>query len=599
MILALAVFLGGVLTILSPCIMPVLPFVFARSERKFSTNGLPLLVGMTLAFAGIATLATVGGSWAVRLNQYGRVVSLILLTVVAATLLSRTLADWLARPFVALGNRLLPAANGGGEGSVLSSLLLGAATGLLWAPCAGPILGLVLTGAAISGPNTHTSLLLLAYAAGAATSLGVAIFAGRTLFATLKKSFGVGEWIRRVLGVCVLLGVVAIAFGWDTSILTRLSLNGTNRLEQSLLDRIQPARKGGDVMAMNNSMAPSNSMAMSNSMMMSPGATLRSLPVEGDLPSLSGATAWLNSPPLDAAALRGKVVLVDFWTYSCINCLRSLPYIKSWYERYKDHGLVVVGVHAPEFAFEKDEGNVRRAIKDLGIAYPVAMDNDYAIWQGFDNHYWPAHYFIDAMGKIRGHHFGEGEYGESEQTLRELLTQAGYKDLPPAIGDQESAVGVQAAADENEDQSPETYVGYARAKSFVSPGGFAEDHAKTYALPASLGLNEWGLAGRWNVASQEAVSEAASGRLSFRFRARDLHLVMGPAADGKPLRFRVQIDGADPGPNHGVDTDAGGNGIIKEERLYQLIRQAGAVGEHTFSIEFPDAGAQVYSFTFG
>ena len=592
MILVLAVFLGGVLTILSPCIMPVLPFVFARSERKFLTNGLPLLVGMSLAFAGIATLATVGGSWAIRLNQYGRLVSLILLTAVAATLLSRTLADWLAKPFVALGNRLLPAGVAG-EGSVLSSLLLGAATGLLWAPCAGPILGLVLTGAAISGPNARTSLLLLAYAAGAATSLAVAIFAGRTLFTALKKSFGVGEWIRRALGITVLLGVVAIAFGWDTSILTRLSLDGTNRIEQLLLDRIQPAAKhNGATMAM------TNPTAMSNSMMMTSGTAPKPLPVEGDIPSFSGATAWLNSAPLTAAALRGKVVLVDFWTYSCINCLRSLPYVKSWYERYKDHGLVVIGVHAPEFAFEKDEGNVRRAVKDLGIAYPVAMDNDYAIWQGFDNHYWPAHYFVDATGRIRGHHFGEGEYDESEQTIRELLTQAGYKDLPPPTGSPQAG-GIQAAADDNEDESPETYVGYARAKNFASPGGFAEDRAKTYAVPSSLSLNEWALAGRWSVARQQAVAQAAGGRVVFRFLARDLHLVMGPAAGGQPVRFRVQIDGADPGPNHGVDTDAAGNGIIKEERLYQLIRQSGTVGEHTFSIEFPDAGAQVYSFTFG
>jgi cytochrome c biogenesis protein CcdA/thiol-disulfide isomerase/thioredoxin len=594
MLLVLAVFLGGVLTILSPCIMPVLPFVFARSERRFATNGLPLLMGMSITFAGIATLATVGGAWAVRLNQYGRAVSLVLLAAVAATLLSTTLADWLARPFVALGNRLLPS-NGGSEreSGVLSSLLLGAATGLLWAPCAGPILGLVLTGAAISGPNTRTTLLLLAYAAGAATSLGLAIFAGRALFAALKKSLGAGEWIRRGLGAAVLLGVVAIAFGWDTTVLTRLSTTSTNKLEQTLIDGVKPAgSRDGNTMAMSNSAAMSNSMAGAPAM-------ANALPVEGDLPSLGGATAWLNSPPLDAAALRGKVVLVDFWTYSCINCLRSLPYIKSWYERYKDHGLVVIGVHAPEFAFEKDEANVSRAIKELGIYYPVAMDNNYAIWRGFDNHYWPAHYFIDGTGKIRSHHFGEGDYEESEQTIRELLTAAGFTNLPAAGGEVRGASGVQAAADMDSDESPETYVGYARAKSFVSLGGFTEDRAKSYALPPSLALNDWGLSGKWTVGGQQAELDTAGGRVVFRFVARDLHLVLGPGNGGKPVRFKVRMDGADPGASHGVDTDATGNGVVTEQRLYQLIRQAGDVGEHTFSIEFMDSGVQAYAFTFG
>ena len=595
MLLVLAVFLGGVLTILSPCIMPVLPFVFARSERRFATNGLPLLMGMSITFAGIATLATVGGSWAVRLNQYGRAVSLVLLTFVAATLLSTTLADWLARPFVALGNRLLPSAGGSTrESGILSSLLLGAATGLLWAPCAGPILGLVLTGAAISGPNTHTTLLLLAYAAGAATSLGAAIFAGRALFAAMKKSLGAGEWIRRGLGIAVLLGVVAIAFGWDTSVLTRLSTTSTNTLEQSLIDGVKPAgtRDG-------KSMAMSKTPAMSNTMTSGASAAANALPVEGEMPALSGATAWLNSPPLDAAALRGKVVLVDFWTYSCINCLRSLPYIKSWYARYKDHGLVIIGVHAPEFAFEKDLGNVSRAVTELGIQYPVAMDNNYAIWRGFDNHYWPAHYFIDGAGKIRSHHFGEGDYEESERTIRELLTAAGFTNLPPAGGEVQGAKGVQAAADMDSDESPETYVGYSRAKSFVSLGGFAEDRAKSYSLPPSLALNDWGLAGKWTVGGQQAVLDAAGGRVVFRFVARDLHLVLGPGRDGKPVRFKVRIDDVDPGASHGVDTDAAGNGIVTEQRLYQLIRQSGDVGEHTFSIEFLDSGVQAYAFTFG
>jgi thiol-disulfide isomerase/thioredoxin len=511
------------------------------------------------------------------------------------------LADWLARPFVALGNRLAQPATGSGNFGLVNSLLLGVATGLLWAPCAGPILGLILTGAAISGPNARTTLLLFAYAAGAATSLAVALLAGGRVFALLKKSLGTGEWIRRALGVAVLLAVVAIIFGWDSSVLTRLSLNGTNSLEQSLIDKIgtRDAAPGGSMAMSNSNMAMSNSKSDGHAMMMSAARPSGDLPVEGEIPSFAGATLWLNSPPLTPEALRGKVVMVDFWTYSCINCLRALPFVESWYEKYKDHGLVVIGVHAPEFAFEKDPNNVRRAVADLKVTYPVALDNDYAIWQAFNNQYWPAHYFIDATGRIRGHHFGEGNYDESEQTLRKLLTDAGQTDLPPAGMGAAKAVGVQAPPDEAHDQSPETYVGYRRAENFASPGGFSQDQSHRYAAPAALKLNQWALNGSWSVDPEKAVLGAVPGKIEFRFYARDLHLVLGPSSDGKPVRFRVLLDGAAPAANHGADTDSGGAGTIDRQRLYQLIRQTGDVREHVFSIEFLDPGVQAYSFTFG
>jgi thiol-disulfide isomerase/thioredoxin len=485
----------------------------------------------------------------------------------------------------------------------LNSLLLGVATGLLWAPCAGPILGLILTGAAISGPNARTTLLLFAYAAGAATSLAVALLAGGRVFAYLKKSLGTGEWIRRGLGALVLIAVVAIIFGWDSTVLTRLSLNGTNTLEQSLIDKINPQNagtQGGSMMAMSNSsMAMSNTKSDGHAMMMSAAKPAGDLPVEGEIPSFAGATLWLNSPPLNAEGLRGKVVAVDFWTYSCINCLRALPYVESWYQKYKDHGLVLIGVHAPEFAFEKDQGNVRRAVADLKITYPVALDNDYAIWQAFNNQYWPATYFIDASGRVRAHHFGEGNYDESERIIRKLLTEAGQNDLPPPGMGSPMAVGVQAPPDEAHDQSPETYVGYRRAESFASPGGFVQDQAHAYAAPAALKLNQWALRGSWNVDPEKAVLTAVGGKIEFRFYARDLHLVLGPGSDGKPVRFRVTLDGAAPAANHGADTDSGGAGTIDHQRLYQLIRQSGAIGEHVFSIEFLDPGVQAYSFTFG
>jgi thiol-disulfide isomerase/thioredoxin len=318
------------------------------------------------------------------------------------------------------------------------------------------------------------------------------------------------------------------------------------------------------------------------------------LPVEGTMPPLSGATLWLNSPPLTREQLRGKVVLVDFWTYSCINCLRALPYVKAWAAKYGPHGLVVIGVHAPEFAFEKNEANVRRAVKDLGITYPVALDNDYAIWQAFQNQYWPAHYFIDAQGRIRHHHFGEGDYAGSEKVIQQLLKEAGQAGVPGGIAAPQGT-GAEAAPDMDAMQSPETYVGYARAQNFAS-GPARQDTAATYETPYPLAVNQWGLSGDWTVGREKAVLARPGGAITFRFHARDLHLVMG--AD-HPVRFRVSVDGHKPGADHGVDTDADGNGVVQGQRLYQLVRQRGDIQDRTFRIEFLDPGVEAFAFTFG
>jgi thiol-disulfide isomerase/thioredoxin len=313
---------------------------------------------------------------------------------------------------------------------------------------------------------------------------------------------------------------------------------------------------------------------------------------------LSGATGWINSPPLTAKELKGKVVLVDFWTYSCINCLRSLPYMEAWAQKYKDSGLVVIGVHTPEFDFEKELPNVQKAVQKFGLTYPIALDSNRAIWDAFHNEYWPAHYFIDAKGKVRFEHFGEGNYDQSEHWIQQLLQERAANPMPAGTVDIH-AQGVEAASDANDVRSPETYIGYARAGHFASPGGIKEDSAKNYAAPAQPRLNEWGLAGEWVDHQQVAVLKSAGGKIVFHFHARDLHLVLGPTADGKPVRFRVTIDGEAPGENHGVDTDAQGNGVVTDHRLYQLVRQKGAVTDHIFAIEFEDPGVQAFSFTFG
>jgi thiol-disulfide isomerase/thioredoxin len=457
----------------------------------------------------------------------------------------------------------------------------------------------------------------------------------------------------------VLVAVVAIFFGLDTGFLTQISLANTASLEQSLVDRIHPAsgevaepsssvvtpEGGGATMSANPSMmmsANAPAMAMTGkvaaepssyvvmpeggggammsanpSMMMSanaptmamngnPAAMMKAaeapaskaLPVEGSLPSLSGAVEWLNSPPLTPDELKGKVVLVDFWTYSCINCLRSIPYVRAWADKYKDQGLVVIGVHAPEFAFEKNIGNVKQAVAKLKIDYPVAVDNDYAIWRAFNNEYWPADYFIDAKGQIRHHFFGEGDYSESEKVIQQLLAEAGKGNLPVDMVSV-TATGAEAASDAPDVKSPETYIGFARSENFASPGGAVSDTPHVYAPGDLKQLNDWGLSGDWTIGGQSATLNKTDGAIAFRFHARDLHLVLGPGADGKPVRFRVTIDGAKPGESHGADLNADGEGTVTDHRLYQLVRQSGPVMDRTFTIQFLDPDVQAYAFTFG
>jgi len=627
-------YLAGVLTIVSPCILPVLPFVFTRAGQPFRRAGLPMLAGMAVSFTLVASLATVAGQWVVTANQTGRWLAMGLLAVFGLALLLPGFSAWLTAPLLTLGGRLAQRTE---ASSAAGSMLLGIATGLLWAPCAGPVLGLILTGAALSGPNANTSLLLLAYAAGAATALALALLVGGKVFAIMKQSLGIGVWARRSMGALVLAAVGTIALGLDTGLLTQMSLASTNAVEQRLIDGFKPvaaanpagsemivenfAMMSSDLQMMRDSSAmmtanpamtynnSANSAMMSNNpammtanpaMMMAAQPTTdvaAALPNEGQAPPLAGVTAWLNSPPLTLESLRGKVVLIDFWTYSCVNCLRAIPYVRAWAQKYRDQGLIVIGVHSPEFAFERNLDNVQRAIAQQQISYPVAVDNAYAVWRAYQNQYWPAHYFIDAQGRIRHHHFGEGNYEQSERVIQRLLAEAGQADMTTDVVSV-AATGAEAAPDFNNVRSPETYIGFARAENFVSPGGFARDTVKDYA-DGDPRLNEWGLTGAWKVESERAHLQNAPGGIVFGFHARDLHLVLGPGADGKPIRFEVMLDGMPPGAAHGIDTNAKGQGVVTEERLYQLIRQPGDIAARRFEIRFLDPGVDAYVFTFG
>ncbi len=396
----LIAFLGGLLTVLSPCILPVVPFLFAGIDRTRSSI-LLTLGGMVLTFALVSSLAVVSSEWVIQANNTGRHVALVVMALFALSLISARISGWLASPFVLLGNCLDPQTRK--MSGPLGSLMIGVATGLLWAPCAGPILGVILTGAMLQDANAQTSLLLVAYGLGSALSLGTLIFAGRGLVNRLKASIPVTGWLRRATGFAVLAAALMISTGADKTLLAGASSEGVSVLENGVL---QSVPKVVEYLVSKAKAEPTLDNA------------------RGPMPSLSGAVEWLNSPALTSESLRGKVVLVDFWTYDCINCQHTLPYVKDWAQKYQKDGLVVIGVHTPEYGFERIISNVRDEVKKLGITYPVAIDNNYAIWRNFDNQYWPAHYLIDAKGQVRFTHFGEGRYETQEKMIQQLLQEA-------------------------------------------------------------------------------------------------------------------------------------------------------------------------------
>ena len=395
---------------------------------------------------------------------------------------------------------------------------------------------------------------------------------------TLRRRALTPDSARRAISVAGILGFVALVLCSDASVLSRFHIMSSAKAEDGLNGEFHSLKVGA------HSTLPDGFHSSRGD--------------EGAMPELDGAIGWLNSAPLSRKPLRGKVVLVNFWTYTCINSLRPLPYVRSWATKYRDAGLVVIGAHTPEFSFEHDWINVENAVRNLNVTFPVAIDSDYRIWRSFNNEAWPAQYLVDAKGRIRYHHLGEGDYGDMEHVIQELLNENGATGLASETTSV-SGVGIEAAPDWTDAQSPETYIGYRQAQNFASPEKLHKDSSQAFSAPAKLSLNHWGLSGAWNVNAESAVLQSVPGKIVFRFHSRDLHLVLAPAKDAKPVRFVVRLDGAAPGENRGVDTAPDGSGEIREPRLYQLIRQKGPIVDRTFEIEFLDLGVQALDFTFG
>ncbi|MEZ5289811.1 MAG: cytochrome c biogenesis protein CcdA [Vicinamibacterales bacterium] len=574
-------FIGGALAIASPCILPVLPYVFAGAGRSFRRNTLPMLAGMALTFASVGTGAAVAGGWVVAANQRGRDVALAIFTLVGVALLSPRVAEALAQPWRRWSTFLW--IRGQARGTVAGSVVFGISCGVLWAPCAGPILGILLTQVALDGPSLSSALLLLSFGSGAASTLVAVLVAGGRAVRVLRFWRAADRWARPALGVSVLAAVAAGWAGLDTGLLAQLSLTrfGTaTGLELRLADRAWP---------------PDTTTG---------GAAAGTAPRSGHrgddlMPPLDGAVAWLNGGPYTPAQLKGRVVAVNFWTYTCINCLRAIPYFEAWARAYGATGLTVIGAHTPEFAFERDPANVERAVRGLGLSYPIAVDSRRDLWTAFGNSYWPATYLIDADGRVRYRHFGEGHYDLIEREIRELLNERDVRRLHADVAAHVLPSGVLAPAELSELESPETYLGYARQALFRSPEPLRRDVPGRYTLPADPARDEWGLDGRWVVGAEHVTLASTPGRIAFRFRARDLHLVLAPPLSGGAVRFRVSLDGAPPAASHGVDSDNQGLGVVTEPRLYQLIRQRTVVSDRTFAIEFLDAGIRAFVFTFG
>ena len=570
---------AGALTVLSPCILPILPALLSASAPGEGRHRpLWIVLGLALGFSLFGAVFTVFGTFLGLSNAALRYVAMAVLLFFGLSLLWPRLWDAFGMRISAMSQKIPGIGGDPSRRGRLAAIAIGCSLGMVWAPCAGPILGIILTFAAVQGAFGRSLLLLAAYSLGASVPMLVIGYGGRGLYRRVAALGRWGELSHKVMGAVTVASVIALFFNLDTVFLTHLpsGLSYSGALERRLAE-VRP-QGGGDGAGATVVAASSGDSA---------------LPILGKMPDFVEIAAWLNSPPLTARELRGKVVLVDFWTYSCINCIRTLPYVTGWYDKYRDQGLVVVGVHTPEFAFEKDEGNVRKAILRYGIRYPVALDNFYGTWKAYDNRYWPAHYLFDAQGRLRDVHFGEGKYQETERAIQSLLMEARLLHAPKGLEPRASNV------DFSRIDSPETYLGYARATNFSSREPASRDRAASYSVPSTLGLNAWALRGTWKIAGESAGLEAPGGAVRFRFKAPRLNLVMG--GKGRKTRAVVRLDGKPlPADARGADTGPGGRLVVGAPRLYNLVAlPAQDRGDHVFEIDFEEPGVELYAFTFG
>ncbi len=571
---------AGALTVLSPCILPILPPLLSASISGGNRHRpLWIVSGLTISFTLFGVIFAFFGTFLGLSNNALRHAALLILFFLGLSLLWPSLWERIGTRISALSQQIPGLNRLPNEKTPVSSLLLGASLGLIWAPCAGPVLGIILTLAAVQSSFGATLILMSAYSLGAAVPMLLIGYGGRRISDRITSVRQWGSFTHKALGALTLTAVMALFFSFDTLLLAKLpgSLFAANQIEKRLLETNSPA----DI---NSNFSPESALAAGRK---SP------YPILGKMPEFTQVTTWLNSPPLTEESLRGKVVLVEFWTYSCINCIRALPAVTRWDAKYRDQGLVIVGVHTPEFQFEKDVENIKRAIARHGIKYPVAVDNDYGTWKAFRNQFWPAKYLIDAEGRLRLTHFGEGDEDIFEGAIQSILMEAKLLHAPVTIEKAEKTVNVFRI------RSPETYIGYNRASNFFSNERMTPDTIINYTPPPSLRLNYWALAGTWKVIDEAAILQAPGGKIQFRFQAPKLNLVMKGTEKGIPAK--ILIDGAPLSANmRGIDVGPDGKATINEARLYNLVTlPKGDEAEHLFEMIFEAPQVELYAFTFG
>ena len=573
--------IAGTLTVLSPCILPILPPLLSAAVSGGSRHRpFWIVAGLAISFTLFGVTFALFGSFLGLSNAMLRSAALLILFFFSLSLLRPSLWEGIGARIGALAQQIPGMNRLSAEQTPFSSLLLGASLGLIWAPCAGPVLGVILTLAAVQSAVGPTLILMSAYSLGAAAPMLMIGYGGRQISERVLSLRKWGSLLQKALGALTLATVVALFFNLDTLLLAKLpgSLFIANQIEQRL------AGTSNTPSEPESGFGPDSALA----------ANKRSpYPVLGTMPEFTQVTAWLNSPPLTKESLRGKVVLIDFWTYSCINCIRTLPTVTRWDEKYRGQGLVIVGVHTPEFQFEKEVDNIKAAIARHGIKYPVAVDNDYGTWNAYRNQFWPAKYLIDAEGNLRLTHFGEGDEDVFEQAIQSVLMEAKLLHAPVAVDPARRNVDFRRI------HSPETYVGFARASNFSSNERMAPDMTINYTPSSSLRLNQWALGGAWKVSDEAAILQAPGGKIQFRFQAPKLNLVMKGAAKG--IAAKILVDGAPiPGTLRGIDVGADGRAIIRDARLYNLVTLPKEDDEeHLFEIIFESPNVELYAFTFG